>query len=104
MTHLGIWISPGKHGRLIREKYWSQGRPCPVAITFGQDPVLAKVGSWYEPWGVSEMEIAGWLRNEPVQVVRGQETGLPIPATSELAIEGLHHAAGRGEPIGRAIW
>jgi UbiD family decarboxylase len=85
---LGIWISPGKHGRLIREKYWSKGRPCPVAITFGQDPVLAKVGSWYEPWGVSEIEIAGWLRNEPVQVVRGQETALPIPATSELAIEG----------------
>jgi len=85
---LGIWISPGKHGRLIREKYWSQGEPCPVAITFGQDPVLGKVGSWYEPWGVSEIEIAGWLRNEPVQVVRGQETGLPIPATSELAIEG----------------
>jgi 4-hydroxy-3-polyprenylbenzoate decarboxylase len=85
---LGIWISPGKHGRLIREKYWSQGKPCPVAITFGQDPVLAKVGSWYEPWGVSEIEIAGWLRNEPVQVIRGQETGLPIPATAELAIEG----------------
>jgi UbiD family decarboxylase len=85
---LGIWISPGKHGRLIREKYWSQGKPCPVAITFGQDPVLAKVGSWYEPWGVSEIEIAGWLRNEPVEVVRGQETGLPIPATAELAIEG----------------
>lgn len=85
---LGIWISPGKHGRLIREKYWSQGKPCPVAITFGQDPVLAKVGSWYEPWGISEIEIAGWLRNEPVQVIRGQETGLPIPATAELAIEG----------------
>ena len=85
---LGIWISPGKHGRLIREKYWSQGKPCPVAITFGQDPVLAKVGSWYEPWGVSEIEIAGWLRNEPVQVIRGEETGLPIPATAELAIEG----------------
>lgn len=86
---LGIWISPGKHGRLIREKYWSRGKPCPVAITFGQDPVLAKVGSWYEPWGVSEIEIAGWLRNEPVQVVRGKETGLPIPATSELAVEGF---------------
>jgi 4-hydroxy-3-polyprenylbenzoate decarboxylase len=86
---LGVWISPGKHGRLIREKYWSKGEPCPVAISFGQDPVLAKVGSWYEPWGVSEIEIAGWLRDEPVQVVRGSETGLPIPATSELAIEGF---------------
>jgi UbiD family decarboxylase len=86
---LGIWISPGKHGRLIREKYWARGKPCPVAITFGQDPVLAKVGSWYEPWGVSEIEIAGWLRSEPVKVVRGKETGLPIPATAELAIEGF---------------
>jgi 4-hydroxy-3-polyprenylbenzoate decarboxylase len=85
---LGIWISPGKHGRLIREKYWSKDKPCPVAISFGQDPVLAKVGSWYEPWGVSEIEIAGWLRNEPIQVIRGRETGLPIPVTSELAIEG----------------
>jgi UbiD family decarboxylase len=85
---LGIWISPGKHGRLIREKYWSKGKPCPVAISFGQDPVLAKIGSWYEPWGVSEIEIAGWLRNEPVRVVRGNETGLPVPATCELAIEG----------------
>ncbi|HEY7168531.1 MAG TPA: UbiD family decarboxylase [Candidatus Binatia bacterium] len=86
---LGIWISPGKHGRLIREKFWSNGKPCPVAISFGQDPVLAKVGSWYEPWGVSEIEIAGWLRNAPVEVIRGRETGLPIPATSELAIEGF---------------
>ena len=86
---LGIWISPGKHGRLIREKYWSNGKGCPVAISFGQDPVLTKVGSWYEPWGVSELEIAGWLRDEPVQVVRGEETGLPIPVASELAIEGF---------------
>jgi UbiD family decarboxylase len=86
---LGIWISPGKHGRLIREKYWSNGKGCPVVISFGQDPVLTKVGSWYEPWGVSELEIAGWLRDQPVQVVRGKETGLPIPITSELAIEGF---------------
>jgi len=85
---LGIWISPGKHGRLIREKYWSQGRACPVVISFGQDPVLAKVASWYEPWGVSELEIAGWLFGEPVKFVRGAETGLPIPASSELAVEG----------------
>jgi 4-hydroxy-3-polyprenylbenzoate decarboxylase len=86
---LGIWISPGKHGRLIREKYWAQGKGCPVIISFGQDPILAKVASWYEAWGVSELEIAGWLFGEPVKVVRGKETGLPIPVTSELAIEGF---------------
>jgi 4-hydroxy-3-polyprenylbenzoate decarboxylase len=86
---LGIWISPGKHGRLIREKYWARREGCPVVISFGQDPVLTKVGSWYEPWGVSELEIAGWIKNEPVKVIKGKETRLPIPATSELAIEGV---------------
>ena len=86
---LGIWISPGKHGRLIREKYWAQGKPCPVVISFGQDPILAKVASWYEAWGVSELEIAGWLFGEPVKYIRGKETGLPIPASSELAVEGF---------------
>jgi UbiD family decarboxylase len=86
---LGIWISPGKHGRLIREKYWTNGKPCPVVISFGQDPILAKVASWYEAWGVSELEIAGWLFGAPVKIIRGQETGLPIPVTSELAIEGF---------------
>ncbi len=85
---LGIWISPGKHGRLIREKYWAQGKPCPVVLSFGQDPVLAKVASWYEAWGISELEIAGWLFGEPLNVIRGKVTGLPIPATSELAVEG----------------
>ena len=44
---MGIWISPGKHGRLIREKYWSEGNLVRWQSTFGQDPVLAKVGSWY---------------------------------------------------------
>ena len=86
---LGIWISPGKHGRLIREKYWAQGKGCPVVISFGQDPILQKVASWYEAWGVSELEIAGWLFGAPVPYVRGKETGLPIPATAELAIEGF---------------
>jgi 4-hydroxy-3-polyprenylbenzoate decarboxylase len=39
--------------------------------------------------GVSELEIAGWLFGEPVKYIRGKETSLPIPATSELAIEGF---------------
>src|SRR5439155_26229684 len=51
--------------------------------------MLAKVARWYEAWGVSELEIAGWLFGEAVKVIRGKETGLPIPATSELAVEGF---------------
>ena len=27
---VALWMSPGKHGRQIREKYFAQGKPCPV--------------------------------------------------------------------------
>ena len=37
---LGLWMSPGKHGRLIRQKYLKRGKNCPVVICCGHDPLL----------------------------------------------------------------
>ena len=37
---------------------------------------------------VSELDIAGGLRGEPIDVVRGPYTGFPIPADCEIVIEG----------------
>src|SRR5262249_14595494 len=37
-NHVSLWISPGKHGRQIREKYFKAGKPCPVLISCGHDP------------------------------------------------------------------
>src|SRR5439155_1239493 len=34
---VGVWMSPGKHGRQIREKYFKQGNPCPVLVSCGPD-------------------------------------------------------------------
>ncbi|MBI4522624.1 MAG: UbiD family decarboxylase [Deltaproteobacteria bacterium] len=85
---LGLHISPGHHARIIREKYWERGMACPVAVTFGQEPVLLLTAGISVPYGVSEYEYAGGLRHTPVDVVRGTLTGLPIPATAEIAIEG----------------
>ena len=88
---LGFYISPGKHGRIHREKYFAKGEPCPVAISFGHDPLFVAVGSASLPWGVSEYEYAGGLRGEPIEIIYGPVTGLPIPADSELAIEGYSY-------------
>lgn len=33
-------MSPGRHGLYIRDKYWRQGKPCPVAVVVGEDPLL----------------------------------------------------------------
>src|SRR3990170_2107520 len=35
---LGFYISPGKHGRIHREKCQALGVPCKVAISFGHHP------------------------------------------------------------------
>jgi 3-polyprenyl-4-hydroxybenzoate decarboxylase len=40
MRTLGLYISAGKHGRLIRDKYWQRGQACPVAVSVGHDPLL----------------------------------------------------------------
>jgi UbiD family decarboxylase len=84
-----LYISPGKHGRLIRHKYFERGQPCPVAIAVGQDPAVTLSAFYSAQWGVSEYDFAGWLRGAPVEVMRGPTTGLPIPATAELVIEGM---------------
>lgn len=78
-----------KHAWLMMEKYHAQGQPCPVAIAFGQDPALFLAATYNGvPWGVSEYDFASGLKEEPIEVVRGAITGLPIPANAELVIEG----------------
>ena len=86
-----VFISPGKHGRIHRDKYLNAGKPCPVVISFGQDPLLFLISSIEIPYGLSEFDYVGGLRKESVPVVRGESTGLPIPATAEIVVEGWIH-------------
>ena len=86
---LGFYISPGKHGRIHRDKYEARGEPMPVVIVVGGDPLQFLVACSEMPYGVCELDIAGGLRGTPVQAVRGKFTGLPIPANAEMAIEGF---------------
>lgn len=85
---VGFYISPGKHANLHRSKYWAQNKPCPVAISVGHDPLLFMVAAGSTPEGVSEYDLAGGLKGEPIDVVPGPYTGLPVPAHSEMVIEG----------------
>lgn len=79
----------GKHGRLMMDKYHARGESCPIAVAVGQDPALfAAASDMTVKGGVSEYEFAGWLRGAPIEVVKGEVTDLPIPATAEIVIEG----------------
>lgn len=86
---VGMYISPGKHGLLIRDKYFERGEPCPVVSVVGADPLLF-MASCAEgiAYGQGELDWAGGIRGEAIPVVEGRHTGLPIPANAEIAIEG----------------
>jgi UbiD family decarboxylase len=86
---LTVFIEPGKHGGLIREKYWARGEACPMVVSVGQAPVLGMVACTSSRHGVSEYATAGGQLGRPINVVRGELTGLPIPADAELVFEGF---------------
>jgi UbiD family decarboxylase len=85
---LALYISPGKHARIHRQKRFDRNEPLPVAICFGQEPLLYLAASKQLPWGSSEYDYVGGIRGEAVQVISGDYTGLPIPAFAEVVIEG----------------
>lgn len=88
----GLFIEPYHHGDIIRRKYWQRGQKAPVAVSVGQEPILTILsgGSGYFcPEGVSEIDVAGYFLGAPYQVVKAPVTGLPVPATAEIVIEGF---------------
>ena len=85
---VGIYISPGKHGRQIREKYFERGQPCPVLISCGQHPVLTLAANHDVPHGVTEFDYAGGHRGTAIEVIKSELHGLPMPADAEIVLEG----------------
>ena len=90
-ARIGLYCSPGKHGRLDREAWWARGKPCEVVAAYGIDPVLFMVGAQVFSADQSELDVAGGLMGRPVELTEAEHVSLPIPANAELVIEGLLH-------------
>lgn len=86
--HMGLHMSPGKHGRVHRDKEHAAGKALPIAVSFGHHPINFLVASTDVPNRVNEYAYAGGITGKPLDVVDGPLTGLPIPADSEIAVEG----------------
>jgi UbiD family decarboxylase len=86
---VAMYCSPGKHGRLDREAWWAQGKPCEVVSAYGIDPVLFMVGAQSFAANESELDVAGGLMGRPVELTDGEFVSLPIPAMAEIVIEGF---------------
>ena len=85
---VAVNIEAGKHGRMHFEKWWEREGRCPIAISLGHDPLILAMAGLEIPTGISEYNFAGAIMGSPVEVVKAPATGLPVPAGSEIVIEG----------------
>ncbi len=83
----GVQILPGKRGDRIMKKYKKMGKKMPAAAVIGCDPLLFLAGAQMQA-GASEYDIAGSIRGEPTEFIVSDFTGLPIPASAEIVLEG----------------
>lgn len=90
-NHVGLDMIPGKHGAIQYDKHMMAGKPFPVAIVIGCDPLGYLISGIEVPFGMCELNYIGAILQRPVSVVKGQLTGLPIPSGAEIVLEGWAH-------------
>lgn len=78
----------GKQGRAQYERWFARDGKAPVMASFGHDPLLLMVAGTEVPNTISEYAYAGAMVGERLHVVRGEVTGLPMPANAEIVVEG----------------
>ena len=85
---LGTNFISGKHSDIILKEYQELGKPMPVALVIGGDPLMFLMGASRFSAFESEYEYAGALRGAPIEVVQAETVDLPIQAGAEIVVEG----------------
>lgn len=89
---LGMYIMPGgRHIGHFQKEFEKLNKPMPITISIGLDPAVT-IGATFEPpttpLGYDELDVAGALRQEPVQLVDGVSVDESALARSEYVLEG----------------
>ena len=84
----GMHWQKHKDGAGQARGYEREGRRMEVAVAIGCDPASVFSAIAPLPPGVSEFLFAGFLRGEPVPLVRGKTIDLLVPAEAEIVLEG----------------
>ncbi len=87
--HLTGFPRPTSHlGKVFQDHYVSKGKPMPVALVIGADPISHFAAAATYHLGGEEAALAGGLRGAPVELARCETSDLLVPAGSEIVIEG----------------
>lgn len=85
---VGVQILKGKKGDRILKKWGKQGKKMPACAIIGGDPLHIFAGAATVANAKSGYDVVSSLRGAPVQIVKGQLSGLPFPASAEIVLEG----------------
>ncbi len=85
---IGVQILKGKKADRIMKKYAKLGKKMPACSIIGGDPLHIFASAATVAKAKSGYDVVGSLRGSPVEVVRSQLYGLPIPAAAEIVLEG----------------
>ena len=86
---LGIMMVANRHMDMIYKKFEAMDKPMPIAIAIGHHGALYLAANWTKAFGEDELDLAGALLSEPVEMVKCETIDLEAPAYSEIVIEGL---------------
>lgn len=95
----GIRMMAPQHLGQIYDRSVARGRPLPVAVALGNHPAELIAGATTIGYGDDELALAGALRGEPLEIVRGVTVDVEVPARAEIVLEG-EVLAGVLEPEG----
>lgn len=74
-------------GHYAKKRKGGEGR-MPVAVALGADPSVIFAATAPLPPGIDEMLFAGFLRKEPVELVRCETVDIEVPVHAEIILEG----------------
>ena len=91
-----VGIAPNHHLALFSRRAAAAGRQLEIAVVIGAHPAIQLAACLYLGVGDDELECAGSLLGQPVDVVPARTVDLMVPADAELVLEGTIDA---GQPV-----
>ncbi len=85
---LGMHFQIHRVGANNYRKWSARGERMPVAAVIGVDPATVLAGLAPVPEGISNFVFAGFLREEPLELVPCRTVPLEVPAQAETVLEG----------------
>lgn len=81
-------MGEGSHILIHWKKCRHKGIPLPAAAVVGAVPAVSLVSVVRVPYGTCELDVAGGIAGQPVEVVKCETIDMLVPASAEIVLEG----------------